>query len=76
MLRIEQIAVLTDNIQSIGNLLGEGKARRAGVVANTSIVLAMMIALFFSALFLIFRKSWARMFNDDPGTFFVSFCFL
>jgi hypothetical protein len=73
MPRIEQTTVLTDNIHSIGNLLGEGKARRAGVVANTSIVLAMLIALFFSTLFLIFRKSWARMFNDDPGAFYILF---
>jgi len=57
----------------IGNLLGENKANRAGVAANTSIVMAVMIALFWSTLFLTFRKSWARMFNDDPGTFrFVS----
>jgi Na+-driven multidrug efflux pump len=64
----------TDGIHSIGNLLGENKANRAGVAANTSIVLAVMIALFFSMLLLIFRKSWARMFNDDPGA--ISFRFV
>lgn len=64
---------MTGSIHSVGNLLGEGKAHRAGVAANTSIVLAVMIALFWSALFLIFRKSWARMFNDDPGLSLISF---
>lgn len=64
---------LINSTHSIGNLLGENKANRAGVAANTSIVMAVMIALFWSTLFLTFRKSWARMFNDDPGTFrFVS----
>jgi Na+-driven multidrug efflux pump len=60
---------LIDYIHSMGNLLGENKAKRAGVAANTSIVLAVMIALFWSTLFLIFRKSWALMFNNDPGAF-------
>jgi Na+-driven multidrug efflux pump len=60
---------LTDGIYSIGNLLGEHKAKRAGVAANTSILLGVMIALFWSTILLIFRKSWARMFNNDPGTF-------
>jgi hypothetical protein len=58
---------LTVSIYSIGNLLGEHKANRAGVAANTSIVLGVMIALFWSMLLLIFRKSWAHMFNNDPG---------
>jgi len=50
----------------IGNLLGEHKAKRASVSANTSIVLAVIISLFWSLLFLVFRNSWARLFNDDP----------
>lgn len=50
----------------IGNLLGSSQPRRASVTANTSIVLACLIALFFSALFLSFRNSWAYLFNDDP----------
>lgn len=54
---------------SIGNLLGEHKAKRAGVAANTSIVLAIIIALFWSLLFLVFRSSWAHLFNDDPGKY-------
>lgn len=55
---------------SVGNLLGEGKAKRAGVAANTSIVLAVMIASFWSAMLMIFRQSWAHMFNNDPGPLF------
>jgi len=50
----------------VGNLLGENKAKRAGVAANTSILLAVMIASFWSAMLLIFRQSWAHMFNNDP----------
>ena len=55
---------------SVGNLLGESKAKRAGVAANTSIVLAVMIASFWSAMLMIFRQSWAHMFNNDPGPLF------
>ncbi|KZP13415.1 MATE efflux family protein [Athelia psychrophila] len=51
----------------IGNLLGTSQPRRAGVAANTSILLACVIALFFSALFMVFRRSWAHLFNDDPA---------
>ncbi|PFH50484.1 hypothetical protein AMATHDRAFT_60888 [Amanita thiersii Skay4041] len=50
----------------IGNLLGEQKARRAGAAANTSIIMALMIAAFTSSLFTIFRNSWAYLFNNDP----------
>ncbi|TFK41570.1 MATE efflux family protein [Crucibulum laeve] len=50
----------------IGNLLGEQKAKRAGVVASTAIIMALMIATITSTLFLVFRNSWAYMFNDDP----------
>ncbi|KIM42239.1 hypothetical protein M413DRAFT_70972 [Hebeloma cylindrosporum] len=50
----------------IGNLLGEQKPKRAGVAANTSIVLAFLIACFTSSLFLVFRNQWAYMFNNDP----------
>ncbi|KAG6912399.1 hypothetical protein DXG01_014879, partial [Tephrocybe rancida] len=51
----------------IGNLLGEGKAHRAGIASNTSIVMALMLSAASSAMFLIFRNSWAYMFNDNPG---------
>ncbi|KAF7979304.1 hypothetical protein HWV62_43024 [Athelia sp. TMB] len=51
----------------IGNLLGSSQPRRAGVAANTSILLACLIALLFSVLFMTFRRSWAHLFNDDPA---------
>ncbi|KAF8736131.1 hypothetical protein AX14_000853 [Amanita brunnescens Koide BX004] len=50
----------------IGNLLGEFKARRAAAAANTSLLMALMLAAFSSALYVIFRNRWAYMFNDDP----------
>ncbi|PPQ68446.1 hypothetical protein CVT26_006033 [Gymnopilus dilepis] len=50
----------------IGNLLGEQKAKRAGAAANTSIVMAFMIALFSSTMFMVFRNQWAYIFNNDP----------
>ncbi|KAG1752072.1 MATE efflux family protein [Suillus lakei] len=49
----------------IGNLLGERNARRAGVSANAAILLSAAIAAFFSAVLLIFRKSWGYLFNND-----------
>ncbi|KAF8962337.1 mate-domain-containing protein [Flammula alnicola] len=51
----------------IGNLLGESKAKRAGVAANTSILMAFLIACIPSTVFLVFRNSWAYIFNDDPA---------
>ncbi|PPR06453.1 hypothetical protein CVT24_002614 [Panaeolus cyanescens] len=50
----------------VGNLLGEGKAKRAGVSAKTSIVMAFAIAFFTSMMFLIFRRQWGYIFNNDP----------
>ncbi|KAG1773613.1 MATE efflux family protein [Suillus placidus] len=49
----------------IGNLLGERNARRAGVSANVAILLSAVVAGFFSAVLLIFRKSWGYLFNND-----------
>lgn len=49
----------------IGNLLGERNARRAGVSANAAILLSAVVAGFFSAVLLIFRKSWGYLFNND-----------
>lgn len=51
----------------IGNLLGEKRARRAGVTANTAVVLAVVVAVGWSTLLMSFRESWAYIFNDDPG---------
>ncbi|KAF9220728.1 MATE efflux family protein [Gyrodon lividus] len=50
----------------IGNLLGQGNARRAGLAAKTSLVMAVGIAGVWSALFLTFRNKWAYLFNGDP----------
>ncbi|KAJ7636892.1 MATE efflux family protein [Roridomyces roridus] len=50
----------------IGNLLGESNAARAKVAANTAILMALGVGLFCSALFMVFRNSWAYLFNDDP----------
>ncbi|KAG1861143.1 MATE efflux family protein [Suillus subalutaceus] len=49
----------------IGNLLGERNARRAGVSANVAILLSAVIAGFFCAVLLTFRKSWGYLFNND-----------
>ncbi|KAH9831196.1 MATE efflux family protein [Rhodofomes roseus] len=50
----------------VGNLLGEQKAKRAGVAANASILMSLAISLVWSTMFMVFRKSWAHLFNDDP----------
>ncbi|KAI6104189.1 MATE efflux family protein [Pisolithus sp. B1] len=50
----------------IGNLLGQGNSRRAGLVANTSLFMAVATAGVWSALFLVFRHKWGYLFNDDP----------
>ncbi|TFK22395.1 MATE efflux family protein [Coprinopsis marcescibilis] len=49
----------------IGNLLGEHKGKRAGVSANTAIIIALMMSLTTSAMFMICRNFWGRLFNDD-----------
>ncbi|KAJ3573721.1 hypothetical protein NP233_g2247 [Leucocoprinus birnbaumii] len=50
----------------IGNLLGERKASRARIAALTGMILALAFAMLTSSMFLAFRNSWARIFNDDP----------
>ncbi|KAF9459120.1 MATE efflux family protein [Collybia nuda] len=50
----------------IGNLLGEGKAQRAGIASNTSILMALVLSATSSTMFLVFRNSWAYLFNSDP----------
>ncbi|THG97308.1 hypothetical protein EW026_g4664 [Hermanssonia centrifuga] len=50
----------------IGNLLGEENAIRASYAAKASVVMAFFIAAIWSAMFMIFRNSWAHLFNDDP----------
>ncbi|KAF8079300.1 mate-domain-containing protein, partial [Lyophyllum atratum] len=63
-----QLAYAIANATSIriGNLLGEKNAKRAGVAAYTSLLVALMASLITSTVFMIFRKSWAKIFNNDP----------
>ncbi|RDB18717.1 hypothetical protein Hypma_014757 [Hypsizygus marmoreus] len=49
----------------IGNLLGEGKAQRAGIASNTAIVMALVLSAASSAMFMVFRNQWAYLFNND-----------
>ncbi|KAK0239041.1 MATE efflux family protein [Armillaria nabsnona] len=51
----------------IGNLLGERKARRAGIASNTSLVMSLIMSSLFCIMFLVFRNSWGYLFNDDPA---------
>ncbi|PBK72495.1 MATE efflux family protein [Armillaria solidipes] len=51
----------------IGNLLGERKARRAGIASNTSLVMSLIMSSLFCMMFLVFRNSWGYLFNDDPA---------
>lgn len=50
----------------IGNLLGEQKAMQAGMAAKTAIMLALVLSMIPSAMFLVFRNVWGYLFNDDP----------
>ncbi|EPQ53474.1 MATE efflux family protein [Gloeophyllum trabeum ATCC 11539] len=51
----------------VGNLLGEENAKRAGIAANSSLLVTLAIASIASTMFMIFRKSWGHLFNDDPA---------
>lgn len=50
----------------VGNLLGEGKARRAGIVTHASMAIAVAVGCIWSTMFLVFRTKWAYLFNNDP----------
>ncbi|THH31443.1 hypothetical protein EUX98_g2769 [Antrodiella citrinella] len=50
----------------IGNLLGEQNGVRAGFTAKASLLIGVAVALLWSSMFMIFRKQWAHIFNDDP----------
>ncbi|KIY45098.1 MATE efflux family protein [Fistulina hepatica ATCC 64428] len=50
----------------IGNLLGERDAQRAKVCAHVAIAMALAVAGVFTTMFMVFRHSWGRLFNDDP----------
>ncbi|KAI1798396.1 MATE efflux family protein [Ganoderma leucocontextum] len=51
----------------IGNLLGEENAKRADVAAKCAILMSLVISAVWSTMFMIFRHSWAHLFNDDPS---------
>ncbi|KAI0777513.1 MATE efflux family protein [Trametes elegans] len=51
----------------IGNLLGEENAKRAAVASKTSILMSLVISAVWSTMFMVFRHSWAHLFNDDPS---------
>ncbi|KAF8549550.1 mate-domain-containing protein [Imleria badia] len=50
----------------IGNLLGQGNARRAGVAAATSIVMGVVLGSVVSIVLIVFRHKWSYLFNSDP----------
>ncbi|KAJ7098367.1 MATE efflux family protein [Mycena epipterygia] len=50
----------------IGNLLGELNSARAKVASTVSILMALGLSSVFSTMFMVFRHSWAYLFNDDP----------
>lgn len=64
----DRICVSTDTCipSSVGHLLGEKNAKRAGVAANASLLLAFLVSLMTSITYLSFRHTWAKMFNNDP----------
>ncbi|KAG6845594.1 hypothetical protein H0H87_007273 [Tephrocybe sp. NHM501043] len=49
----------------IGHLLGEKNATHARLAAYASINMALIVAVFTSAVCMAFRHSWGYMFNDD-----------
>ncbi|KAI8986779.1 MATE efflux family protein [Trametes punicea] len=51
----------------IGNLLGEENAKRAGVASKCSILMSLVISAVWSTMFMLFRRSWALLFNNDPA---------
>ncbi|KAF7318306.1 RNA helicase [Mycena chlorophos] len=50
----------------IGNLLGELNSERAKVACHVSLLMGLGVASIFSTMFMVFRHSWAYLFNDDP----------
>ncbi|KAB5589989.1 MATE efflux family protein [Ceratobasidium theobromae] len=49
----------------VGNLLGSGYAQKAKLAAETSIGMSLVTALILSTIFMLFRTSWGRLFNND-----------
>ncbi|EKM56871.1 uncharacterized protein PHACADRAFT_91175, partial [Phanerochaete carnosa HHB-10118-sp] len=57
------LAVATS--RRIGNLLGEENAIRASYVSKAAMLMALLISLIWSTMFMVFRNSWGYLFNDD-----------
>ncbi|KIP09793.1 hypothetical protein PHLGIDRAFT_116113 [Phlebiopsis gigantea 11061_1 CR5-6] len=51
----------------IGNLLGEENALRTGYVVKAAMLMALAVGCIWSTMFMIFRHSWAHLFNDDSS---------
>ncbi|CDO73899.1 hypothetical protein BN946_scf185016.g56 [Trametes cinnabarina] len=51
----------------IGNLLGEENAKRAAVASKCAVLMSLVISAVWSTMFMVFRHSWAHLFNDDPA---------
>ncbi|KAF9064598.1 mate-domain-containing protein [Rhodocollybia butyracea] len=50
----------------IGNLLGKGEALGAGAAAKGTILAGLVFASIMSVVLLVFRNSFALLFNNDP----------
>ncbi|KAJ3831027.1 mate-domain-containing protein, partial [Lentinula raphanica] len=51
----------------IGQLLGLARPRLAKLAAHAALLLGLALSLVFSAIFWIWRKKWAYVFNDDEA---------
>ncbi|KAI0341507.1 MATE efflux family protein [Trametopsis cervina] len=51
----------------MGNLLGEENSLRVSYTGTAAMLMALVIAMIWSAMFMIFRTSWAHLFNDDEA---------
>ncbi|KAG8793287.1 hypothetical protein FRC17_008467, partial [Serendipita sp. 399] len=59
-------ALSTATSVRVGNMLGARSAKGAALATRVAIFLTLVVALVLSAIFLIFRKKWAYIFNNDP----------
>ncbi|KAG6919099.1 hypothetical protein DXG01_009352 [Tephrocybe rancida] len=51
----------------IGNLLGENNAVRARIASRAGLAIALICAMFTCSGLLLVRKSWPKLFNEDPA---------
>ncbi|KAG6812438.1 hypothetical protein H0H92_002904 [Tricholoma furcatifolium] len=50
----------------VGHFLGEKKAKHASIAASASLVVALMVSLSISVMYITSRKVWAHIFSEDP----------